>query len=347
MNRLTTFNPGPSTLYPFVQELMNDAFTSGILESSHRSSDFIQMYFDTREHIHLRLNLPRDYQVYFLGSATEAWNVVCEGYVSRKSIHFYSGDFGRKWFEYAKKIHPESVGISFDPNCLPNETIVSDADLIALTQNETSNGSRVGCDTIAQYKKRYPHAIVAVDATSSMAGIELDFSVGDLWFASVQKCFGLPSGLCVLFASPQAVEKMNVVSFRNRYNSALAIHQMALKGQTVFTPNILGLFLLNGVLRRIENISSVHKRIVNRAEEAYRKITFQPYVNSPICRSHTVLTYRCENPEKVMNTMMIKYRIRIGNGYGELKESTFRVANFPACDDETFYNLIHQLNNLS
>ena len=347
MSKPTTFGPGPSALYPFVGEVMNEAFVSGILEASHRSNAFVNLYFETKELLHDRLNLPGDYFVYFLNSATEAWNVVAEGYVLRKSLHYFSGDFGRKWFEYTHKIHCESVGIPFQADETPHVDTDTETELIALTHNETSNGSRVDCGSISEIKRNNSHALVAADATSSMAGVALDFGAADIWFASVQKCFGLPAGLGVMFASPRAVEKMNNVAFDKRYNAVINIHRAALKGQTVCTPNVLGIYLLNGVLKRIENVSSIENRMIERSNKAYQipNSRFRTLVNNPKTRSNTVMCFRCGNPDELKHIFLERHNIQLGSGYGEWKSSTFRIANFPAVSDEVFYNLIHLLSD--
>ncbi|MCS7086162.1 MAG: aminotransferase class V-fold PLP-dependent enzyme, partial [Bacteroidia bacterium] len=100
---IVSFNPGPSALYPFAEELFREATTSGILEISHRSANFIRLFCETQELLRDRLNVPANYAVYFLTSATEAWNVVLEGCVGHKSIHCFSGDFGKRWFDCARK----------------------------------------------------------------------------------------------------------------------------------------------------------------------------------------------------------------------------------------------------
>ncbi len=345
MSKPITFNPGPSTLYPFIGEIVSEALGSGILEASHRSESFVNLYLETKELLHDRLNLPGEYSVYFLSSATEAWNVVAEGYVARKSAHFYSGDFGRKWFEYTQKIHADSIGFPFNPNKIPEVETDGNVELVAITHNETSNGSRVDCNFISEIKR--DRVLIAVDATSSMAGAALDFSVADIWFASVQKCFGLPAGLAVMFSSPRAVEKMNLVAFDKRYNAVANIHKMSLKGQTVFTPNVLAIYLLNGVLKRIPNINSIANRITERAKSAYQisNSYFQALINNPQAQSQTVICYRCAEPEIVKQYFLLQHNVRLGSGYGELKTTTFRLANFPAIDDDTFYQTIHLLND--
>ncbi|MDZ7649122.1 MAG: hypothetical protein U5K54_19230 [Cytophagales bacterium] len=60
-----------------------------------------------------------------------------------------------------------------------------------------------------------------------MAGIESKFQSADVWFASVQKCFGLPAGLAVMVCSAHKYNiYMKSVNERKHYNSLAFIHEM-------------------------------------------------------------------------------------------------------------------------
>ena len=127
-----------------------------------------------------------------------------------EGYHIFSGSFGKKWYEYAKYIEPKTFAHKLDADKtvdVESLQIGEEFDLISITQNETSNATQVTNETIAAIANKYPEKMIAVDTTSSMAGIELDFSLADIWYASVQKCFGLPAGLGILIASPKAIAK--------------------------------------------------------------------------------------------------------------------------------------------
>lgn len=61
--------------------------------------------------------------------------------------------------------------------------------------NETSNGTQISNESLAALKLKSPKSLLFIDATSSLGGYNHDISLGDVWLASSQKCFGLPSGL--------------------------------------------------------------------------------------------------------------------------------------------------------
>jgi phosphoserine aminotransferase len=71
---------------------------------------------------------------------------------------------------------------------------------------------------------------------SSMAGIQLDFKAADIWFASVQKCFGLPAGPWLTYLFTAGVETIEAIGEKNHYNSLGFMTEMMAKWQTSCTP---------------------------------------------------------------------------------------------------------------
>ena len=117
---------------------------------------------------------------------------------------------------------------------------------MCVTQNETSNGTQIR--DLSPFRKAFPEAIIAVDVTSSLGGIELDYLQGDVWFASVQKCLGLPAGMGIMICSPKAIQRAEEINDRKYYNSLLFIHENFQKFQTHYTPNVLSIYLINKII---------------------------------------------------------------------------------------------------
>ncbi|MFB0908382.1 MAG: aminotransferase class V-fold PLP-dependent enzyme [Spirosomataceae bacterium] len=198
-------------------------------------------------------------------------------------------------------------------------------------------------------RKQNPKTFIALDATSSMAGVSLPWQTGDVWFASVQKCFGLPSGLAILVVSPKAVERAETVNDGVFYNSFLNIRANFLKNQTPYTPNILGIALLNKQAGFVGNNEIIDEKIKSRAANFYQFIktqtAFDPLIETEKVQSPTVITIRSKETDvlNVIEEMKAK-GITLGKGYGEWKNDTFRVANFPAITDSEFEYLMKALN---
>lgn len=340
---MISFYPGPSKVYPQVAQYLTDAYASGMLSVNHRSPAAMALVEQTFGLLREKLNLPDHYRIYLTSSATECWEIIAQSLTARGSTHLHNGAFGQKWLDYAARLRPASTGTAFDLNDLLPPLLPEVPELLCLTQNETSNGTQLSGETLAAVRRTLtavePAPLIALDATSSMAGIELDWSQGDVWYASVQKCFGLPAGLAVLICSPQALERARQLNERAHYNSLLFLEENFQRYQTPYTPNVLGIYLLNRVLETVPALADVAAQTRRRALEWYRflenETDWVPLVSNPAVRSDTVLAVQ-GTPQRIAD---LKIRcqaagITLGNGYGPWKDTTFRVANFPAITDE-------------
>ncbi|GAB3644067.1 aminotransferase class V-fold PLP-dependent enzyme [Spirosoma arcticum] len=321
---MITFYPGPSKVYPQVADYAAEAVRSGIVSLNHRSAGFIDIVKETVRLLHEKLAIPADYYVALVSSATECWEIVAQSLTAETSLHPCAGAFGKKWAEYAYRIKPP--------------TNLGEADVLCIVQNETSNGTQVSMTSLAQFRREFS-GLIAVDAVSSMAGVALDWSLADVWFASVQKCFGLPAGLAVLIYSPDALKRAEEIGENAHYNSLLFIHENFQKFQTPYTPNGLGIYCLMRVLEQIPPIAEVDAITKKRAADWYRFFEtndtgFALLVDDPAVRSSTVIAVSgSETNIKAIKTAAQQAGITLGNGYGDWKNTTFRIANFPAITD--------------
>lgn len=344
---MLNFFPGPSKVYPEVRNFLTDAYDQGILSAPHRGEQFVQLCRTTVGLLKRRLNIPEDYYIFFTSSATECWELLIQSLTKHKSYHIYNGSFGEKWFEYAKKIRPQAEGFAFDLNeAMPVSelNVDSDAELICFTQNETSNGTQVTSTSILNLYNRYRDTLIAVDATSSMAGLNLKYIKADIWFASVQKCFGLPPGLGIMVCSPRTIFRAKQIAEKSHYNSLLSLYEKMLNYQTVHTPNSLGIFLLRSMLEERPFIKPIEQELIVRADDLYNFFgqftDFQFLIENEEVRSKTVITLA--GNEKMVDDIKkraLHHNIKIGNGYGQWARTTFRIANFPAILDEEYEQL--------
>jgi phosphoserine aminotransferase len=345
---MITFAPGPSKVYDTLPRYMQDAFEKGILSANHRSSVFMNLYQETEKLMREKLHMPEDYKLLFTSSATENWEIISQSIVEKASFHIYSGSFGKKWLEYAKHIIPNTASLKIEPSQaidVASLAIGEEFDLIAITQNETANATQVPMAVLKELGEKYPEKMIAVDTTSSMGGIALDFSLADIWYASVQKCFGLPAGLGVLILSPKAIEKTIRKSERGRYNSLNFMLENAEGYQTHYTPNVFGIYLLNRVLQDLEEIQHVDARLRSRMLKLETAVAqsskFRLLVENEATRSTTVLAISGKEEEIAsVKKAAEKQEMQLGSGYGPLKPTSFRVANFPAITDAEFDRLV-------
>ncbi|WP_299824244.1 aminotransferase class V-fold PLP-dependent enzyme [uncultured Pontibacter sp.] len=341
------FYPGPSKVYNEVRTYLQDAYDEGILSTPHRGEQFVQLSRAVVGSIKRKLNIPQDYTIFFTSSATECWEILIQSLTKHKSYHIYNGSFGEKWCQYAQNLRPNSEGYKFEVNePMPVEAlnISPDTELICFTQNETSNGTQVSATTILNLHNRYRDTLIAVDATSSMAGLNLKLIKADIWFASVQKCFGLPAGLGIMACSPRAIFRAKQMNERGHYNSLVTMYEKMLNYQTTHTPNVLNIYLLKRMLEDREFIKTIDQQLSDRAEDLYTFFSqfsdFKLLVENEEVRSKTVVTI--EAPERMVDDIKkraLHHNMRLGNGYGPWARNTFRIANFPAILDAEYEEL--------
>lgn len=343
---MISFYPGPSKIYPEVASIMNQAVSEGILSVNHRSAEFVELSIKCLSLLKEKLNIPEDYCIFFVSSATECWEIIAQSLILDRSFHLFNGAFGEKWYEYTKRIRPGASAYQFTLDEIPSNdiSIPPSSELICLTHNETSNGTKIEDNFIRQLRDEHPEKLIAVDATSSMAGIEIDFSAADIWLASVQKCFGLPAGLGLLICSPSTMGRALSLGESNHYNSLLFLNEMMAKSQTTYTPNVLGIYLLRHILEKRREIREISSMITERAKRWYQffeeNTKYDLLIKNKSIRSQTVITVKASKDDVTqIKSEAKKQGIVLGNGYGPWAETTFRIANFPAHTEQEIEKL--------
>jgi phosphoserine aminotransferase len=356
---MINFYPGPSKVYDRLKDFSKEAFESGILEQNHRSQPFMDLMQESISLLKKHLNIPDNYKVYFTSSATECWEICAQSLIRGKVQFLYNGAFGKKWFKYTvtnPQINsttnyelPTIRGTRFFINQNVDEVEIDpENDVVCWVSSETSNGTHTSFESIKKLKEKSPKALLVVDATSSLGGENYDITDADVWFSSSQKCFGMPSGLGVMIVSPLALERAIEINERNHYNSLIFIEENFKKFQTHYTPNILGIYLFMRLLETLPNINYVSEKLYKRSDRINDFFENSKYfdllVENPETRSKTVVSIVPRDMEKSIKFFK-ENEVIIGKGYGEWKNNTLRIANFPAIPDEDFEELFRLLEN--
>lgn len=350
---MVSFYPGPSQLYPQVKNYMIEAYDCGILSKNHRSPDFIEMSQKTILSLKNKLNIPKDYTVFFTSSATECWEVLGQSFIDLFSLHIYNGAFGEKWYQYRRKLSPNAAAVEYSIQKTPSLNKLKNIDVypevICLTQNETSNGTQLKNRTIKKIKSQFPDSLLFVDATSSMGGVALDWLSADVWYASVQKCFGLPAGMAVMVCSKKAVEKAKSLNNNQHYNSMVFMSEKMENWQTTYTPNILTIFLLGKMMEEVPTITETHRILKQRKldwEKFFSHNAYSPLIVNSQVRSDTVFAIKTHEKEvENIRNKAEEAGFTLGKGYGKWKKNTFRIANFPAIEEPAITQLKEILKN--
>ncbi len=346
------FTPGPSQLFYTVADHARVAFKENIPSISHRSKKFESIFQKATDGLKELLGVPNDYAIFFTSSATEIWEKSIQNLVENSSVHFVNGAFSNRYFEIATQLGKKALkieaalGQDFSSIAIENYP----TELIALTQNETSTGVSITNAFIQEIRTKNPEALIAVDAVSSLPYPAIDYEKVDTVFFSVQKGFGLPAGLGVWMVNPKCIAKAENLLCKGisigSYHNIPTLLLNAKKNQTTETPNVLGIYLLSCVVEdflRI-GIKKIRQETDYKAAILYQALSthalLKPFVTNPTAQSKTVIVADCGEHTARLSSFLAEHGLQAGDGYGALKKTQLRFANFPAHSKEQFELLV-------
>jgi len=260
----------------------------------------------------------------------------------KRAAVFSCGNFGNRWFAMAEdnNVPADKFEVEWGNPNLPKQVdqvlATGKYDLITLTHNETSTGIMNPVGEIAEVMKKYPEVIFCVDAVSSLGGakIEVDKRGVDICITSSQKCLALPPGLSLCSISEKALEAAKKVKFRGTYFDLLQIYNCIQKKDYQYpsTPSLSHMFALDYQLDKIleeglDNRFARHTQMANYVR-TWAKDKFALFAQEEFA-SNTVTCVKNSREISVgdLNKALGERGFMISNGYGILKEKTFRIAH--------------------
>ncbi|GJM29241.1 MAG: aminotransferase [Cyclobacteriaceae bacterium] len=354
MKRKIYFTPGPSALYFTVEEHLRTAFKNQIPSISHRGEEFSNIYRDTDKNLRELLSLPEDYCVFFTGSATEVWERMLQSSVRSESLHLVNGAFSRRFSNIAGQLDLNPRVVEVPPGQIVTVDQLPDnyePELVGVTHNETSTGAMQPLEDIRAIREKYPEALIAVDVVSSLPVVPLPFDIVDSAYFSVQKCFGLPSGLGVWLVNNKFIEKARHITGRSSYHGIDSFLSNYRKYQTPATPNVLSIYLLGKVVGDMLEKGLDRIRMETRYKSAIlyhlleSKVELTPFVEHQAWRSETIIVAKGKQTGSLAEALAQKGLV-VGRGYGEFKNDHIRIANFPTHSKEQIEMLADQIDGM-
>jgi predicted phosphoserine aminotransferase len=326
--------PGPTEVRP---EILKELATPQI---HHRSPEFSELYAAIQPKLQ-RLLYTENPVLLFTSSSTGAMEAAVTNLVAKRCLNLVNGAFSKRWHEITEGngVPCDAFTMDWDVAIKPemvDEQLKGGAyDAVTLVFNETSTGMLNPLREIAEVVAGYPDVLLLVDAVSGMAGTKIatDEWRIDFVLAGVQKAFALPAGLAVAAVSERALERATQVPPRSYYFNLTKMHKSHLKNQTPSTPAIPHLFALDAQLddmltEGFEARFARHDRMAGTVQ-TWAKKHFDVYPED----GYWSPTLTCvENTRGIDVAALIKtlaedHNIRIANGYGDIKQKTFRIAH--------------------
>lgn len=287
-------------------------------------------------------------------------------FTSKRAAVFSIGAFGKRWYKMCTAngieadLFESPLGAITTPSMIEEALSTGKYDLITITQNETSTGIHNPMKELSEVYKKYPDVIVCVDTVSSMAGdiIPVDELGIDVCITSTQKCLGLPPGLSIASVSDRAIEKAKTIPNRGLYFDYVELVKFVKEKpyQYPSTPSLSHMFALDyqldkilseGLEARYQRHVALQKKVLDFCKDNNLEIYSDP---NHLSVTVTCITNSTGHPFSDINKAMGEKGYLISNGYGDLKDKTFRIAHMADTTmeemDELLGTLKECLNNL-
>ena len=328
------FVPGPVDVAPEVMQAM----TKPLLP--HRSKEYEEIF-----HRAAKKCEPLFYTKYRVFIGTHSGSGMQEAgicsLVNTDVLTCVNGAFAKRWYEIALAYGKQADILETEwdkpitPELLREALKKKHYEAIAIVHNETSTGMENPVKELCQVVQEVsPDTLVLVDAVSSLAGtkIEMDAWGIDFLLTSSQKCLALPPGLSLAGCNDRALEKAATVKNRGWYFDLVTMEKFRTKNSTGMTSAVTLVYGLDYQLDRIfeEGLDARFARHAAMSQYVYDWAAshgMEPYAIEGY-RSKTVATIKNTIAMDIsaLNKYLLEREMRISNGYGNLKDITFRIA---------------------
>jgi len=309
----------------------------------HRLKEYSQLHSETVDMLK-KLLFTEQNVFLFSSSGSGGWEASIRNCVAPDETVLCTccGAFSDKWAGVAKSCGQdvEMLGVDWGKpvtaEMIDDKLATGKYAAVTLVYNETSTGLTNPLYEVSEMmKEKYPDILVFVDAVSAMIGLPMHFDrLGwDIAFASVQKAFAIPPGLTVVAVSNKAMKKSETVPNRGYYFDLQNFAKSGEKNQTPTTPAIPHIMALNYQCKKllaegIEKVWQRHKEmgdfVRSWAKENFDLFCEEKYASNTLT---TVKNTRGINVARTIGALQDKHNTVFGNGYGKLKEETFRIAH--------------------
>ncbi len=342
------FVPGPVDVAPEVLQTMTKPMLphrSKEYEEIHRrAAEKAQKLFYTQSRVFLGTHS---------GSGMQEAGV--RNFANKSILCCTNGAFSERWYQCAVANGKQTDrleaewGKAIPPDQMRDALKKKHYEAITIVHNETSTGVENPVEELCKVLKEVsPDTIIMVDAVSSLGGVKIEMDAWgiDFLLTSSQKCIALPPGLSLAGTSDRALKKAESVENRGWYFDLLLMEKHRLKDSTPMTPVIPLIYALDFQLDRIltEGLDARFARHAAMSQKVYDWALvneLQPFPTDG-CRSKTVVTIKNDKKWVIgdLNKFLLQRGMRIANGYGTIKDVTFRIATMGETSLEDVDNLL-------
>lgn len=329
-----SFVPGPAHVRPEVLAAMARP------PLPHRSAAFEEILVRVQRGLGTMLST-REPVAVVLASATTSIEAALRGIARRRLLVPAAGSFGQRLAKIGRAIGLETEeltlphGEAVDADTLDRALSLSGFDTVAVVHSETSTGALSDVAALASVVQDHPGVALVVDAVSSFGGVEIafdDLGPDTVLVSATSKALACPPGLSVMAVGPGAAERAGEAKNAGHALSLTRIVEAHAKGSALGTPGTPLIYALDVQLAHILEegmpARAARHREMAQAVQAWAEDRFA-VVAAPRVRCPTVTavenTRALDVPDLLRRVERRGYRI--ANGYGPLRDATFRIGH--------------------
>jgi len=329
------FIPGPVDVTPDVLEAQAKPMIP------HRSKEFNEFFRGTEAKLKkIFLTESRVFQPPATGTGMQEAGI--RNLAEIDVLSCINGAFSERWYQVAvtngKQADRLEVtwGDVIPPDKLADALKKKHYEAVTIVHNETSTGAENPMKELAAVVHEIsPDTLILVDAVSSLGGVKIETDAWGLDFVltSSQKCLALPPGMSFAAVSDRCLTKAETVNNRGWYFDLLRLEKHRIKNSTPMTPSVSLIWALNAQLDNmlaegLEIRFARHQAMANRVQSWAFEHGMEPLAPEGY-RSKTVSTIKNLRSVDIgaLNQFLQSKDMCIANGYGDLKNKTFRIAH--------------------
>jgi aspartate aminotransferase-like enzyme len=304
---------------------------------THRSKEYKALHASVMER--LKKALDTDMDIFLAGGSA---SIFLEGAVRNgvrsNVLGITNGSFGDRWIDISKLNgkNVKEIHVPWGKAITPADiegSVDDDIEAVHFVSNESSTGVLSPLGDLIDEIKRQNDPLVFVDGVTSVAGTDLQLrknEVDALVFGS-QKALALPPGLGFVAVSERLMKKANEVPNRGFYTDLLKLKKNNDENYTLTTPPVsllhaldfqLERMLAEGMQARYERHAEMARLVRKWSEKLGGMLPDEKHSSATI----GVLNRNGLDFDKFHASLKAK-GYEISNGYGDVKQTTFRIGH--------------------
>ena len=325
---------------------------------THRCKEYKELHAGIVEKI--KKALDTDMDVFLVGgSATVMLEAAIRNGVDKKSLGITNGSFGNRSIELGelngKDVTKVQVpwGEAMKPEHIAGK-VGKDIEAVHWVSNESSTGVFSDSTAIAkEVRAQNPDSLIMIDAVTSAFAMDLkikDIQPDSLVFGT-QKALALPPGMAIMLCSERLLEKAKTVPNRGFYGDLLKIKKQADVDYALTTPPVSLMYALDYQLDKalaegMQTRYRRHQEMADMVRNWAKKKLYGIFPEEGYQSNSIGVLNKGDMDFDAFNSKLKAKGYEISNGYGDVKEKTFRIGHMGDTTPEMIKQLLSAMDEI-